>query len=200
MTVSATDTLRLVLASASPYRRNLLARLGMPFEVIAPDCDESRRSGEPPGALVRRLAEDKARSLADACPDTLIVGSDQVGVCSGEILTKPGTHARAAAQLRALSAQTVHFVTGLCLLNTASGRCQVAVETYAVRFRPLTEPTIERYLQKDRPYDCAGAFKAEGLGIALFESMSGDDPNTLIGLPLIRLVDFLAAEGRSPLA
>jgi septum formation protein len=190
---------RLVLASTSQYRRELLARLQLPYTAAAPDCDETPLPGESPGALVTRLAEGKARSLARGHPDTLIVGADQVGVCDGVMLTKPGSHERAVAQLRMLSGRRVQFQTGLCLLNAATGHCQVAVEHFQVDVRTLTQEAIEDYLGREQPYDCAGAFRAEGLGIALFRSMAGSDPNTLIGLPLIRLVDFLAVEGVSVL-
>jgi septum formation protein len=190
----------LVLASGSEYRRVLLGRLGLRFVAMTPACDETPRPGEAPETLVARLAQDKARSLADVCSGALIIGSDQVGVFAGEVLTKPGTHERATAQLARLSGGSVRFLTGLCLLNTVTANCQVAVEAYTVNVRPLSRAMIENYLRKERPYDCAGAFKAEGLGIALFTSMSGEDPTSLIGLPLIRLVDFLAAEGISPLA
>jgi septum formation protein len=195
----ARSTERLVLASTSLYRRELLERLQLPHTIEAPDCDETPLPGESPDALVRRLAEGKARSLASSHPDALIVGADQVGVCDRTMLTKPGSHERAMAQLRRLSGRRVRFLTGLCLLNAATGRCQIAVERFDVHVRTLSLEAIDDYLRREQPYDCAGAFRAEGLGIALFRSMQGSDPNTLIGLPLIRLVDFLAAEGVSVL-
>jgi septum formation protein len=196
----ASDGPPLVLASTSRYRQALLARLALPFVAVAPDCDETPHPGEIPDDMVRRLAEAKARSVAQSCPGTLIIGSDQVGACDGRLLTKPGNHERAVAQLRSLRGRSVRFVTGLCVLNADSGRCHVAVERFDVALRRLSHAEIEAYVAKDQPFDCAGAFKAEGLGIALFASLSGADPTALVGLPLIRLTEFLAREGRSPLA
>ena len=185
----------LVLASSSSYRQKLIARLGLPFTAQAPDIDETPLPEETPEALVARLAEQKARAIADQHPDALIIGSDQVSVRDGQIIGKPHTHARAVAQLQASSGRTVRFLTGLCLLNTASGQARVVVEPFAVTFRQLSDANIERYLRADEPYDCAGSFKLEGRGIALFERLHGRDPNALIGLPLIALVDLLRAEG-----
>jgi len=187
--------MRLVLASTSPYRRELLARLGVPFEVAAPDTDETRQPGESAEALVRRLAEAKARAVAARFPDALIIGSDQVAVLGNSILGKPGTHERAVEQLAAAAGNAVTFFTGLCLFNAASGRAQVDVIPFRVHFRPLTMNQIENYLRREQPYNCAGSFKSEGLGISLFTRLEGDDPNALIGLPQIRLIDMLAAEG-----
>ncbi|ROR32643.1 Maf family protein [Inmirania thermothiophila] len=187
---------RIVLASTSPYRRELLARLGLPFATAAPGVDETPRAGEAPAALVARLAEAKARAVAPAFPDALVIGSDQVAVLEdGTLLTKPGGHERARAQLAAASGRTVTFLTGLCLLDAATGAAQTDVVPFRVRFRTLDPERIERYLARERPYDCAGSFRSEGLGIALFRAMEGEDPTALVGLPLIRLVDFLAAAG-----
>lgn len=185
----------LLLASSSPARRMLLQRLGLPFDCQSPDIDESPLPGEDVAALVRRLSEAKARALAASHPGHLIIGSDQALSLDGDILGKPGNHERAAQQLGRLAGREVTFHTGLCLLNAATGRCQLTVEPFTVRFRPLSAAAIERYLQQDQPYGCAGSFKAEGLGIALFQAFEGRDPNSLVGLPLMALVDFLLAEG-----
>lgn len=187
----------LLLASSSPARRMLLERLGLPFTCQSPDIDESPRPGEDVTALVRRLSEAKARALAGRHPGHLVIGSDQALSLDGDILGKPGNPERATAQLGRLAGREATFHTGLCLLNTTTGRCQLTVEAFTVRFRPLSPASIERYLQRDQPYGCAGSFKAEGLGITLFEGFEGRDPNSLIGLPLMALVDFLLAEGLS---
>lgn len=184
----------LVLASTSPFRRELLTRLGLGFATAAPEVDETPRRGETPDALVRRLSEAKARAVGETCRG-LIIGSDQVATTGSDILGKPGTHERAVAQLQHLSGKTVTFHTGLCLLNSESGELQLDVVPYRVVFRQLDDERIERYLQHDRPYNCAGSFKSEGLGITLFERMQGDDPTALIGLPLIRLTTMLARAG-----
>jgi septum formation protein len=191
-----TTHLPIVLASTSPFRRELLSRLALPFETAAPDIDESRHPHEPPLDLVRRLSEAKARACASD-RDALVIGSDQIATIGDDVLGKPGTHERAAAQLRHLSGRSVTFLTGLCLLNTATNESQVDVIAFRVHFRTLSEEQIERYLHHDKPYNCAGSFKSEGLGIALFERMEGDDPTALIGLPLIRLTDMLARAGVS---
>jgi MAF protein len=185
----------LVLASTSRYRKELLQRLGLPFETASPAADETPLAGETPEQLVRRLAEAKARAVAKRFPDALIIGSDQVAVAEGVILGKPGTHSVAKEQLCAVSGKRVSFLTGLCLLNAGTGRAQVEVVPFDVCFRKLTEAQIEAYLRKEQPYDCAGSFKSEGLGITLFEKLEGDDPNALVGLPLIRLIAMLDAEG-----
>ncbi|MCK9532057.1 MAG: Maf family nucleotide pyrophosphatase [Gammaproteobacteria bacterium] len=185
----------LVLASTSPYRRELLARLGLPFQVAAPEVDEGALPGESPDALVRRLAEAKARAVAAKHPGALVIGSDQVAVLEGQVLGKPGDHARATAQLRAASGKAVQFLTGLCLFDGRNGTVQVDLVPFGVVFRVLSDAQIEGYLAREQPYNCAGSFKSEGLGIALFERLEGDDPNALIGLPLIRLVDMLAKTG-----
>lgn len=185
----------IVLASSSPFRRSLLARLGLPFESIAPEVDETPEPGEAPRALVQRLAVAKARAGARRHPGALIIGSDQVAVHDGAITGKPRNHAEAVAQLRAASGNTVTLYTGLALLNAATGNLQIEVVPFGVRFRSLTDAQIENYLRKEQPYDCAGAVKSEGLGIALLERFEGEDPNALIGLPLIRLVRMLEREG-----
>lgn len=184
----------LVLASTSPFRRELLTRLGLGFATAAPEVDETPRRDETPDALVRRLSEAKARAVGETCRG-LIIGSDQVATTGSDILGKPGTHERAVAQLQHLSGKTVTFHTGLCLLNSENGELQLDVVPFRVVFRQLDDERIERYLQHDRPYNCAGSFKSEGLGITLFERMQGDDPTALIGLPLIRLTTMLARAG-----
>ena len=185
----------LVLASTSPYRKALLGKLQVKFEMASPDTDESALPGESPEQLVARLAEAKAKAIADRYPHALIIGSDQVAVVDGKIVGKPGDHDNAMAQLKRASGKRVTFLTGLCLYNTLSHRAQVEVAPFSVIFRELTDSQIEHYLQREQPYNCAGSFKSEGLGIALFERLEGDDPNTLIGLPLIRLIRMLESEG-----
>jgi septum formation protein len=190
----------LVLASTSPYRSALLGRLGLPFATAAPQVDETSRPGESPQVLVLRLAEAKARAVARDFPDALIIGSDQVACIDDQILGKPGGRQRAIAQLEQASGRCVVFQTGLCLLNAVTGRAQTLVEPFRVHFHPLNRARIEAYLDREEPYNCAGSFKSEGLGIALFDRLDGDDPSALIGLPLIRLVPLLASEGMDPLA
>ncbi|MFP3874329.1 MAG: Maf family protein, partial [Thiohalophilus sp.] len=179
---------KLVLASTSPFRKAILEKFGVPFETASPKVDETAQAGESAGQLVRRLAEAKARAVAEQFPEALIIGSDQVAVIDNTILGKPGSHDRAIEQLRAASGQTVTFLTGLCLYNSRTGHAQCDVLPFKVHFRQLDDSQIENYLQKEQPYNCAGSFKSEGLGIALFDKLEGDDPNTLIGLPLIRLI------------
>ncbi len=186
---------RLILASSSPYRRELLARLKLPFEAIAPNLDERALPGETPRELVGRLALAKARAVAEAHPDAIVIGSDQVAVYNGAIVGKPRDHDTAVKQLRAASGRTVTLYTGLAVLNAMTGSYQCEVIPYRVTFRPLTDTQIERYLRKEQPYGCAGSVKSEGLGIALLERFEGDDPNALIGLPLVRLVRMLENEG-----
>lgn len=185
----------LLLASSSPYRRELLARLRLPFQWDSPSVDEHPHPGEDATQLARRLSLAKASALASEYPDHLIIGSDQVAVCDGRLLGKPGHFEAAREQLRAASGNAVHFVTGLCLLNSRTGRQQLDQVVFTVHFRRLDERCIERYLALETPYDCAGSFKSEGLGIALFSRTEGDDATSLVGLPLIRLVDMLLAEG-----
>ena len=186
---------RLILASSSPFRRELLARLMIPFEVVAPEVDETARPGELPQALVERLAIAKAQAVAAKHPQALIIGSDQVAVHAGEIVGKPLTHERAVAQLKIASGKTVTLYTGLALINSATGRVQSEVVPYRVLFRSLSDAQIENYLRKEQPYHCAGSVKSEGLGVALLERFEGEDPATLIGLPLIRLIRMLEHEG-----
>lgn len=190
----------LVLASTSPFRRELLARLGLPFQTDSPEVDETRRPDEPPQVLVLRLAEAKARAVAPRHPGALIVGSDQVACIGDEVLGKPGDRQRAIAQLERASGRSVLFQTGLCLLDTADGRAQTLVEPFRVHFRSLTRAQIECYVDREQPFNCAGSFKSEGLGIALFQRLEGEDPTALIGLPLIRLVALLECDGVDPLA
>ncbi|MGF0338184.1 Maf family protein [Ectopseudomonas toyotomiensis] len=186
----------LLLASSSPYRRELLERLQLAFTWQSPSIDESRRESEAAIDLVKRLAEEKAHALAASHPDHLIIGSDQVAVLGdGQILGKPHDLPRAQQQLRAASGSSVTFLTGLALLNSNTGKCQVECVPFTVHFRQLSDEQILRYLQREQPFDCAGSFKSEGLGISLFRSTEGEDATSLIGLPLIRLVDMLLNEG-----
>jgi septum formation protein len=186
---------KLVLASTSPFRQALLAKLQIEFDTAAPHLDESILPGESPEQLVARLAEAKAKAVAQDYPRALVIGSDQVAVVDGKILGKPGDHDNAVAQLKRASGKRVIFLTGLCLYNSLSRRVQLEVVPFSVIFRELTDAQIEHYLSREQPYNCAGSFKSEGLGIALFERLEGDDPNTLIGLPLIRLIRMLESEG-----
>jgi septum formation protein len=186
---------RLILASSSRFRRELLSRLMLPFEVVVPDVDETPRRNESPQVLVERLAIAKAQVVASKHPDALVIGSDQVAVYNGEIVGKPLTHERAVEQLKAASGKTVMLYTGLALVNSSSGRVQSEVVPYGVTFRTLTDKQIETYLLREQPYHCAGSVKSEGLGVALLERFDGEDPATLIGLPLIRLIRMLDNEG-----
>lgn len=185
----------IILASTSPYRRELLGRLGLPFSVANPQTDESPLPGETPEALALRLSEAKARAVATAHPRALIIGSDQVATVDGKIYGKPGDHSRAVQQLRELSGKTVNFFTGLCLYNAATGEAEVRGVPTLVAFRTLSDDEIEHYLRREPAYNCAGSAKSEGLGIALLHSMRGDDPNALVGLPLIALCDMLRRQG-----
>ncbi len=187
--------LPLLLASSSAYRRELLARLRLPFAWASPDIDEQRLDDEPAIALVRRLAQAKAEALADQYPGHLIIGSDQVAVLGEQVLGKPHTFERACEQLLEASGQQVTFLTGLALLNSATGQCQVDCVPFTVTMRELDRERVERYVEAEQPLDCAGSFKAEGLGVSLFQSTHGSDATSLIGLPLIRLVDMLNREG-----
>jgi 7-methyl-GTP pyrophosphatase len=189
----------LLLASTSPFRRVLLARLGLPFETTAPQVDESPLPQEAPQDLVTRLAEAKARAGARAYPDALVIGSDQVACIDGEVLGKPGDRERAVAQLERAAGRRVQLYTGLCLLDAMSGGSQVACVPFRVHFRPLTRKQIEAYVDRERPFDCAGSFKSEGLGAALFERIDSSDPTALIGLPLIWLARALRGLGVDPL-
>lgn len=194
-------TLPLILGSGSKYRREILDKLHLKYEVVKPDIDESAISSESPQKLVGRLAEAKARAVEDRMihKDAVIIGSDQVAVCDGKILGKPGNADKAIEQLLGFVKKTVTFYTGLAVLNTATGQCEVRVEPFNVEFRHLTEKEIERYVELEEPFDCAGSFKSEGLGISLFNSLKGNDPNTLIGLPAIALLDMLRTHGINPL-
>lgn len=187
--------LSIVLASGSPYRAELLARLGLAFAQDAPEIDETRRADEDAPAYVERLAREKAAAVAPRHPGALVIGSDQCSERGGEILGKPRTPERAVAQLAASSGQVVTLWTGVALHNGRSGRTASRVVPCRVHFRELPREAIERYVAADQPLDCAGAFRAEALGITLFERLEGDDPNALIGLPLIALTDLLHAAG-----
>ena len=187
--------LPLLLASSSVYRRELLARLRLPFTCASPDIDESHRSEETATELVKRLAREKAQALATTHPQHLIIGSDQVAVLGERIIGKPHSFEKARDQLLAASGNSVTFLTGLALLNSQTGACQIDCIAFTVHMRCLTAQHIERYLHAEQPYDCAGSFKAEGLGVSLFRSTEGPDATSLIGLPLIRLVDMLLVEG-----
>lgn len=193
-----TSPTKLVLASTSPYRRELLTRLGLPFVTVAPDADETPLPDEAPPSTALRLAEAKARAVAAQFPDALIIGSDQVAHLGAQVYGKPGNHANAVRQLREMSGQTITFSTALCLLNSASGRFGSRLIDTRVRFRTLDDRMIERYLQREQPYNCAGSAKSEGLGIVLIAALEGDDPSALVGLPLIALCDLLMAEGVAP--
>ncbi len=184
-----------VLGSTSRYRRELLARLHLPFEVAAPEVDETPSPGEAPRALALRLALAKARAVAARHPQAVVIGSDQVADLAGQPLGKPGEHARAVQQLRQMRGQTVVFQTALAVVCQATGFEQVDLAPVRVTFRDLSDEEIERYLQIEKPYDCAGSAKSEGLGIALLEAIDSDDPTALIGLPLIRTARLLRATG-----
>lgn len=190
--------MKLILGSTSPFRKQLLERLHLEFSCAAPDIDETPLAGESIENMVMRLAELKAEAVAAQIKargeDALIIGSDQSAVLNGRPLSKPGNFDNAVKQLTEASGQRIVFQTGLCLLNTRTGRKQTLCEPYTVVFKNLSTQTIERYLKIEEPYNCAGSFKSEGLGIALFEKMQGDDPNALIGLPLIRLITMLENE------
>jgi len=186
---------QLVLGSTSPFRKALLEKLGIPFCTDTPNTNEARQPGESPTDLVLRLAEAKAREVAGRHPAAMIIGSDQVACVDGEILGKPGNRENAIAQLTAVAGKTVTFYTGLCLYNSANEQTQTGVEPFTVHFRNLTPGQIERYVDLEQPFNCAGSFKSEGFGITLFSALEGRDPNSLIGLPLILLVEMLADQG-----
>lgn len=185
---------KLILASTSPFRKQLLEKLHLKFSTAKPDVDESPLPEETATALVERLAIAKAQAIASEFDNALIIGSDQVCVNQGKILGKPGNVENAFQQLKAASGKCITFYTGLALLNTRTGNVQSLVEPYVVQFRTLTDAMIHTYLEKEQPFNCAGSFKSEGYGIALFESLQGKDPNSLIGLPLISLIKMLEAE------
>lgn len=187
--------MKLVLASTSAYRRELLQRFGLPFEVARPDVDESPLPDETPQATAERLAVEKARAVAGQFDDALIIGSDQVAHMGDTRFGKPGTVERAIAQLKSMSGRSVIFHTALAVLNTRTGHVQVDAVPTEVRFRTLSDEEIVRYVDKERPLDCAGSAKSEGLGITLLDALAGDDPNALVGLPLIALARMLRNEG-----
>jgi septum formation protein len=187
----------LILASSSPYRKELLARLNLPFEVMSPEIDESPLTNELPQATALRLAQLKARKIAESHPQALVIGCDQVATLDGLQLGKPGTHDNAVKQLKMMRGRTVTFHSALCLYNAETQHMQAEVIPYEVTFRELTDEQIERYLRIEEPYNCAGSAKSEGLGIALIASMHGTDPNALIGLPLINLISMLQNENVS---
>ena len=191
--------MKLVLASTSAYRRELLQRFGLPFEVARPDIDESPLPGETPQATAERLAVEKARAVAGQFEDALIIGSDQVAILDGQVYGKPGTHENAIKQLQTMRGRTVNFFTGLCLLDAKTGEAHVRGIPTLVTFRNLSDEEIENYLRREQPYNCAGAAKSEGLGIAIIARMQGDDPNALVGLPLIALCDLLRKHGMTVL-
>ncbi|MFZ9556050.1 MAG: Maf family nucleotide pyrophosphatase [Limnohabitans sp.] len=191
----ATSPPPLILGSTSRYRRELLERLQLPFEVHAPQVDETPRAGEPPENLARRLALAKARAVAARYPQAVVIGSDQVADLEGEPLGKPGTHARAVEQLRRMRGRTVIFQTALSVVCLARGFEMSDLAAVKVRFRALSDAEIDTYLRREEPYDCAGSAKSEGLGIALLESIDNDDPTALVGLPLIRTARMLRAAG-----
>ncbi len=191
--------MQLILGSSSPYRKALLEKLGLPFECYSPDIDESCKPDESSLQLVERLAIEKARETRKTYPEALMIGSDQVAVLDNKIIGKPANHEDAVNQLKEASGREVHLYTGLCLLNANTGTIQHSVESYSVVFRQLSENQIEQYLIKDKPYNCAGSLKSETLGIAMLSKLEGEDPNTLVGLPLIRLVDMLLQEGIDPI-
>lgn len=186
--------MKLILASTSPFRKTILNKLGINFDTASPETDETALSNETPQELVERLSIAKAKAIADKNKNTLVIGSDQVSVINGEIIGKPHSHKKAVKQLQNASGKTVTFYTGLCLYNSSTQQYQSEVVPFNVVFRTLNNQQIESYLKKEEPYNCAGSFKSEALGIVLFEKLEGDDPNTLMGLPLIRLVTMLEKE------
>lgn len=195
MTPSRAPSPPLILGSTSRYRRELLQRLGIPFDVAAPDVDETPRAGESPRDLALRLAMAKAQAVAQLHPDAVVIGSDQVADLAGEPLGKPGNHERAVLQLRRMSGQTVVFQTAVAVVCHASGFAQADLAAVKVRFRDLSDAEIETYLRREEPYDCAGSAKSEGLGIALLSAIENDDPTALVGLPLIRTCSLIRAAG-----
>ncbi|MDR2155465.1 MAG: Maf family nucleotide pyrophosphatase [Burkholderiaceae bacterium] len=196
MTHLSTDSARpLVLGSTSRYRRELLTRLRLAFDVVTPEAEETPLPGETPAALAHRLALAKALDVAAHRPEAVVIGSDQVADLDGQPLGKPGSHARAVAQLRRMSGRTVIFHTAVAVVCRASGFQQIDLAPVRVRFRTLNADEIERYLRAETPYDCAGSAKSEGLGIALLEAINSDDPTALVGLPLIRTARLLRAAG-----
>lgn len=195
------NTNLIILASSSNYRKQLMEKLLIPFSCISPEINEQIKSNEKTEHAVIRLSTEKAIAASQKTenPSVISIGSDQIAILGDEILTKPLTHENAIIQLQRCSGQTVSFLTGLCVYNKSKNTSQQHLEVFKVRFRTLSQQDIENYLRIDKPYDCAGSFKAEALGITLFEKMEGNDANSLIGLPLITLVTFLKNEGINPL-
>ena len=187
--------LTIVLASASPYRRELLSRFKLPFDVFSPDIDETPRIDEKAKEISFRLAREKAFKVAPHYANSLIIGSDQTAECQNQIIEKPNTHENATKQLQILSGKIVTFYTSLCLLNSKTEQVQECVIEFEVKYKELNQKLIESYLLKEQPYNCVGSVKSEGLGIALLEYIRGEDPTALIGLPLIKLSDMLQNEG-----
>ena len=190
----------LVLGSTSPFRKTLLEKLQLPFLCAKPNIDETEKEGELPQTLVKRLAIEKAKAVTSQFPNALIIGSDQVAVCEGEILGKPHNFANAVTQLSKFSGKSITFYTGLCVYDSEKDNTVALVEPFIVHFNKLSQKEIENYVNAEQPYNCAGSFKSEGLGICLFSKLEGDDPNTLIGLPLIKLVTLLKQQGVDVLA
>ena len=189
----------LILASTSRYRRELLERLRMPFEVRAPEVDEAPLAGETPAALAQRLALAKALAVSAVHPDAVVIGSDQVADLDGTPIGKPGTHERAVEQLRAMRGRSIVFQTAVAVVRASTGYAGTALAPVTVRFRNLSDAEIEHYLRTEQPYDCAGSAKCETLGIALLDAIDSDDPTALVGLPLIRTCTLLRAAGIDPL-
>jgi MAF protein len=190
----------LVLGSTSPFRKTILEKLKLPFHCAKPNVDETEKNNECPQALVERLAIEKAKAVRDEYPNALIIGSDQVAVCKGEILGKPHNFDNAVIQLSKFSGKSITFYTGLCVYDSKKEKAVSLVEPFTVHFNQLSQDDIASYLNAEQPYNCAGSFKSEGLGICLFSKLEGDDPNTLIGLPLIKLVELLKQQGINVLA
>ena len=190
----------LVLGSTSPFRKSILEKLNLAFECAKPNIDETALKNETPQALVERLAIEKAKAVAKEFPNALIIGSDQVAVCDGEILGKPHNFENGVKQLTKFSDKNVTFYTGLCVYDSFNDKSISLIEPFIVHFNQLSQTEIESYLKAEQPYNCAGSFKSEGLGICLFKKLEGDDPNSLIGLPLIKLVEILKQHGLDVLA
>lgn len=185
----------IILASSSKYRRQLLEKLGLDFICCSSDVDETPQIGEFPDALVKRLSLAKAKAVAKMYPNHLIIGSDQIALCAGDILGKPGTRAVAIQQLSRQSGRVVEFYTGVCVFDAKTDQYRTDMDICRVHFKTLSQTQIENYVDRDQPFDCAGSFKSEGLGIALFSKIVGEDPNALVGLPLIKLLALLESFG-----
>ena len=190
----------LVLGSTSPFRKTILEKLKLPFHCAQPNIDETEKKDESPKALVERLAIEKAKAVRAEYPNAIIIGSDQVAICEGEILGKPHNFDNAVVQLSKFSGKSITFYTGLCVYDSEQDKAIALVEPFTVHFNQLSQEDIANYLNAEQPYNCAGSFKSEGLGICLFNKLEGDDPNTLIGLPLIKLVELLKQQGIDVLA